>query len=227
MTEKRNCSQTGTAVEINRKQCSAHLSKRERSTKQEMESQDSEYGSLGTPSSAAVNNADQPSPGFLDLAVTEELSIPEIAWLEANFLDRSLPWLEYFQTHIKPSESRPKAATTLGEMISTRRRWLQELSEANPVDPETARERRIAIRCLNHLADWDSVYPDFKSPSLHHRQRALIERLQILLASEQRHLNFLEQVGVRGADSGAGLHREESRLQLEQLQHLNQSLEKR
>ena len=192
-----------------------------------MESQDSEFSSPDSKYSATADNANQPSNGFLDLAATEELSIPEIAWLEANFLDRSLPWLEYFQTHIKPSENRPEAAASLGEIITTRRRWLQELSEAYPVDPETARERRIAIRCLNHLADWDSVYPDLKSSPLHHRQRVLIERMQILLASEQRHLSFLEKIYTKETDTGIDLHREESRLQLEQLQHLNQSLENR
>ncbi len=192
-----------------------------------MESQDSQFSSLNSSKSATEENANQSSNGFLDLAATEELSIPEIAWLEANFLDRSLPWLEYFQAHLKPSESRPEATNSLAEMIATRRRWLQELAEAYPVDPETARERRIAIRCLNHLADWDTVYPDIKSRSLHHRQKALIERMQILLAAEQRHLDFLEQIDIEDGDPGVGLHREESRLQLEQLQHLNQSMENR
>jgi hypothetical protein len=206
-------------------QCSASVRNGERSTKQEMESQDSEFSSLDSNYPAAADNANQPSHGFLDLTATEELSTPEVAWLEANFLSRSLPWLEYLQTCIKPPKDFPEATVTLGELISTRRYWLKELSEAYPVNPETARERRIAIRCLNHLANWDSVYPELKSRPLHHRQRALAERMKILLASEKRHLDFLEQIDIERTDSTIDLHREELRLQLEQLQYLNNSLE--
>ncbi|MBC8478455.1 MAG: hypothetical protein ISR91_02580 [Candidatus Delongbacteria bacterium] len=194
-----------------------------------MESQDSEFSSQDNQNATAANRENQSETGFLALAAAEDLSIPEIAWLEATFLSRSLPWLELIRDYISsPRKKLIQVSSELSNLIATRRGWLQELSENYPADPETARERRIAIRCLNFLADWDNAYPDLAQNNHWNAGRKIVaQHMPTMIKCEQQRLDFLDKVVELKTTNGLELHQDESRLQLEQLQSLFQLLEAR
>ncbi len=194
-----------------------------------MVSQDPEFHSQADPVSSTAETADRPTAGFLSPDVIEKLAPPETAWLEATFLRKSLPWLDFLQRNLNlPATVRPEAVAMLTGIGTERREWLEQLAQDFPSEPESARERRIVVRYLNHLASWDQIYPDLDAYSRRHKRRqGGPGLLAVLLTAEKRRLAFLTTVQEQPAGQGLELHLAESRRQLEQLEQLQKQWSER